>query len=156
MLFLIIWKWIHMYKYTYAYTHIYIHPNCIPISKSSICITNSNFAFVAILRNLRCMTKIFISCFTWKNTWEFLGSSGIKLKGAWNYHFEEIPKVVKADIFIFLLVSRGISLIWCYHLFVFFCFTNRILYYISMSWHLNNTGSLVRGWLLRIPTPPST
>ena len=51
------WKWIHVYKCTYAYTHIYIHPNCIPISKSSICITKSNFAFAAILRNLSIWLK---------------------------------------------------------------------------------------------------
>ena len=76
------WKWIHVYKCTYAYTHIYIHLNCIPISKSSVCITNSNFAFAAVLRNLRYMTKIFISRFIWKNTGELLGSYGIKPKGA--------------------------------------------------------------------------
>lgn len=139
-----------MHIQTYIFTPIvYLFPRAVYVLLTQT-------AFVAILRNLRYMTKIFISCFTWKNTWDLLGSSGIKLKGAWNYHLEEIPKVVKADIFIFLLVSRGISLIWCYPLFVFFCFTNRILYYISMSWHLNNSGSLVRGWLSGTATPPST
>lgn len=88
-----------------------------------------------------------------KNTEELLGSYGIKSKGARNHHFEEIPKVVKADIFIFFVSFQGISLIWCYRLFVFFCFTNRILYYISMSWHLEQHRESGKGVVVRDTNP---
>ena len=48
--------------YLCIYTHIY-SPQLYAYFQEQFCITNSNFAFAAILRNLRYMTKIFISRF---------------------------------------------------------------------------------------------
>lgn len=41
-----------MYVIIHTHTHTHIHPSYVPISKSSICITNLDSAHVTNLRNL--------------------------------------------------------------------------------------------------------
>ena len=73
--------------YLCIYTHIY-SPQLYTYFQEQYMYYKVKLCFCGNFKKLKYMTKIFISCFIWKNTWELLGSYGIKLKGARNHHFE--------------------------------------------------------------------